>query len=305
MNGMEFTWRMATVLAWPLLLLVALAIFRKSISSSFRAALEGARVKRVKAGPAGIEVELETTTGAAGRDLGSALARLPRPAVEGPVPTSLVDLIDEVNKDARAGMRTAFDLVRRALAESYPQLAAAGPDQLVPAMRELARHGELSAEVELPVSQLYELYRMSESYAGADQAQGYNFLMLAEGAIHVILRSVQHAGISARWSGLYNNDYPIVLQILKWSDGEFTGQMAYPRSGTVTSITGQVKKAADRGDPTSLTWRETNLIKTGSRDPELNGRYEATVTGDVMSGEWYYDNSQRVVAKFIMNAAAD
>ncbi len=142
---------MATVLAWPLLALIVLVTFRKGISSSFRAAIEGARVKRVKAGPAGIEIELETTIGAAGRDLASALARLPPPAAEGPVPTSLVDLIDEVNKDPRAGMRTAFDLVRRALAEAYPQLAAAGPDQLVPAMRSLARGGELSAEVELPV----------------------------------------------------------------------------------------------------------------------------------------------------------
>src|SRR5215472_5179235 len=134
MNGMEFAWRMATVLAWPLLVLFVLVIYRKGITSSFSAAIAGARVKRVKAGPGGVEVELDTTIGATGRDVGSALARLPQPADEGSVPTSLVDLIDEVNSDPRSGMRKAFDLVRRALAKAYPQLATAGPDQVVPAM---------------------------------------------------------------------------------------------------------------------------------------------------------------------------
>lgn len=305
---------MATVLVWPAVALVVFVIYRRSITSSLTAAIEGARLKRLKAGPGGIEVELDTTIGAAGRDVASALAKLPTSAEEdGQVPTSLVDLIGQVSQDPRAGMRTAFGLVRRALADAYPQLRSVDPDHLMEAMRRLARRGELSREVELAVGQLYELFEMSESRAAVDQAQGYDFLMLAEGAIHVILRSVQ-AGISrdgeesarlpirSRWRGQYNGDYPITLHILRWDGDEFSGEMSYPGSGTVTRVTGSARTSARDGEPVLMTWKETAYADEGTRRIEFNGRYDATVSGQIMIGSWRYQNSPRVVADFDMKA---
>lgn len=311
---MEFTWRMATVVAWPTVALFVLVIYRRSITSSLATAIEGARLKRLKAGPGGIEVELDTNIGAAGREVALALASLPRPAVaDGQVPTSLVDFIGQVSRDPRGGMRTAFGLVQRALAESYPQLRSSDPDHLMEDVRRLARRGELSREVELAVGQLFELFEMSESHAAVDQARGYDFLMLAEGAIHVILRSAQ-AGIpgseegparfpiESRWYGQYNDDYPIRLHVMRWDGDEFSGEMTYPGSGTVTRVAGHVKAGARDSEPVPVTWEEMTYADEGSRRIDFNGRYEANVSGHTMKGTWRYQNSPRVVADFTMEA---
>jgi hypothetical protein len=58
-------------------------------------------------------VELDATIAAARRDVASALARLPPPTGEGPVPTSLVDLIDEVSPVAPAAVARVFGPCRR------------------------------------------------------------------------------------------------------------------------------------------------------------------------------------------------
>ncbi len=129
--------------------------------------------------------------------------------------------------------------------------------------------------------------------------------MLAEGAIHVILRSVQPAVISERWSGRYNNEYPITLQILRRSGGEFTGQMTYPSSGTVTRIAGQIRAEARNGEPVIMTWKETEFVNKGNRRIDLDGHYEASISGNAMTGRWYYENSRRVVAEFNMEASTN
>jgi hypothetical protein len=315
MSGMQFTSNMITVLVWPVVVLFVLIVYRGWITSTISSVTEGVKLKRVKAGP--VEVEWDATVDAAGRDVGGALAQMPVPADDGPVPTSLVDLIDQVNKSPRAGIRTAFDLVLRALGESYPQLASVAPYRLSRAMQDLVRRGFLSAEVERAVNQLYQLLEMSESSTSvADQTQGYQFLMLAEGAIHTILRSAtipasneyddtrsgsESTPVAPAWRGIYNKDFPIELRIMKWSTNSFEGAMIYPGSDTVTRITGRIESRNRDEATVAIRWEETSYARQGRRSIDFNGRYQASVSGETMTGAWY--QRDRLVARFEMKAA--
>jgi hypothetical protein len=151
----------------------------------------GRRIKKFKLGP--IEFEWFSEISSAGQDLGNALKAMPLDASNGElVPMSLVDLIDDVNKNPRGGIRKAFRLVRKALDESYPWLASVTYDGLSDAIEDLARRGLLHDDVQEAISQLQKLLEMSNSDAGmVDPARGYLFLLLAEGAIHGILRSAE------------------------------------------------------------------------------------------------------------------
>lgn len=315
MSGMQFTSNLITVLVWPVVVLFVLIVYRGWITSTISSVTQGVRLKRVKAGP--VEVEWDATIDAAGREVGGALTQMPVPSGDGAVPTSLVDLIDQVNKNPRAGIRTAFNLVLRALGESYPQLASVAPYQLSRAMQDLVRRGLLSAEVERAVSQLYQLLEISESSTGiADQTQGYEFLMLAEGAIHTILRSAtapasgdysdarsgsESTPIRPIWRGVYNNDFPIELHITTWGANSFEGSMIYPGSDTITRVTGRIEPRSGDRAPVTVRWEETGYARQGRRGIDFDGHYEATVTGDTMTGEWYQGN--RLVARFKMEAA--
>jgi hypothetical protein len=314
MTGMQFASNLITVLAWPVVVLFVLIVYRRWITSTISSVTKGVKLKRVKAGP--VEVEWDATIDAAGRDVGGALAQMPVPAGDGPVPTSLVDLIDPVNKNPRAGIRTAFSLVLRALELSYPQLAAVAPYRLQGAMQDQVRRGLLSAEVERAVSQLYQLLEISQSSTDvADQTHGYDFLMVAEGAIHTILRSVrtQASGdyndarsasestpIRPSWRGIYNNDFTIELRVTEWRANDFEGVMIYPDSNTITRVTGRVEPGSRDRAPVTVRWEETGCARQGTRTIDLNGHYQATVSDDTMTGQWYQGN--RLVARFEMEA---
>ncbi len=269
MNGMQFTSNMITVLVWPVVILVLLVVYRRWITSTVSALTEGVRVSKLKIGPS----EWSFTVDKAGQNVAMALARMPEPVSDGPVPTTLVDLIGDVNNNPHAGMRTAFYLVRQALGEFYPQLASVPPDQLSRATKDLARQGMLSTEVEWAVGQLYQLLEMSESDPGkTDPKQGYEFLMLAEGAIHAIVRSAaaqagdERGAISAgsrlepirpSWQGRYDNRFRIQLRIQNWTGSQFSGVMRYTDSGTVTRIEGDIKAASPGDTGITVIWKET------------------------------------------------
>jgi hypothetical protein len=186
MSGMEFAWRMVATLVWPLVILVILIVYRKWITGTLTSL-------RLRVGT--VEAELNTKVDTTGRDIASALSEMPRPIADGEIPASLVDLMPLVSKDRSDGMRAAFDLVHQALKENYPQLRRIPPSQLARAMQGLVDSELLDADVALSVEQLYELLEMPEWKSDpAGDTRGYAFLMLAEGAIHGILRSAQAHG---------------------------------------------------------------------------------------------------------------
>jgi hypothetical protein len=239
---------------------------------------------------------------------------MPQPADDG-IPQSLVDLMATVSQDRMAGVHAAFDLVHRALKENYPQLRRVLPAQLPEAMDRLVAKGEMEPDVAQSVRQLYELLVMPEWQKDqAGDTRGYAFLMLAEGAIHGILRSAQARGaetsedslasgpaaIRRSWQGIYDSRFPIELAIGPWSGKSFDGTMTYPdRDGdTVTSITGT---AEDDDGSVRLTWKELAYIREGRRPIDFNGSYAATITGDTMEGAWY--QATRRVARFTMTAS--
>jgi hypothetical protein len=118
MSGMEFTWRLIAVLAWPVVILCILVAYRGWITSTITSVTAGKRLEEAAIGPLRFKWASEINT--AGREVASALTRIPKPPSEGPVSTSLVDLIDDVNTSPRHGIRKAFILVRQALNEFYP-----------------------------------------------------------------------------------------------------------------------------------------------------------------------------------------
>jgi hypothetical protein len=180
MNGMQFSSNLITVLAWPLLALFALVVYRGWITNNIS-------MGKFKLGP--VEVEWFRKVDTAGQDVGDALKEMPP---DEPVSTSLVDLIGDINNNPRTGINKAFRLVRKALDKSYPELASVTDDRLSDAMRYLVRRGVLHPEVQSAISQLQKLLDISDSNADmANRERGYQFLLLAEGAIHGILRSAE------------------------------------------------------------------------------------------------------------------
>lgn len=314
MNGMEFSSNVITVLAWPLLVLFVLVVYRSWITSSISTATKDRQLKKFRLGPVEVEWFLKIDT--VGQDVGDALKEMPDPSSGEPVPVSLVDLIGDINDNPRTGIRKAFRLVRKALDTSYPQLASVPQDRLSDAMRDLVRQGLLHAEVESAVSQLHKLLEMSDSDADmAGPARGYLFLLLAEGAIHGILRSAKiHAGefndarlttgltpIRSSWRGWYNRDFLIELRIDKWSDSTgFEGVMNYPDSGTVTRITGNIETKGREIGRTALIWREEEYISKGNRTIDFRGDYKASVSDNTMTGAWY--KNERHIADFQLEA---
>jgi len=219
-TGLEFAWRLIDVLVWPVVVLTALVIYRRLITTTFSGAMSGRKLKKLKAGS--FEVEWEAKLDEAGRNVAQVLAETPgAPTESDQIPTNLVDLIPLTTASPRYGVRAAFHQVQRALTRAYPQLVSAPPEQLSDAMRNLARQGVMDIQVERAVIQLSQLLESSNSDL-VTPAYAYQFLSLAEGAIHAILRSAGNTTSGERpaqqvpapewplrWMGVYNNDYPI------------------------------------------------------------------------------------------------
>jgi hypothetical protein len=308
MGGMEFTWRMIATLAWPAVIIVTVFVLRKWI-------YERLESLGITLGSVSVQVKaLNSKVNTVGEDISTTLSdNMPQPPGDG-IPESLVDLMATVNKNPMEGVRAAFDVVQQALKQNYPQLRRVLPPQLPEAMQELVRKGEMEPDVELSVRQLYELLVMPEWQKDqTGDTRGYAFLMLAEGAIHGILRSAQARSaetdkeppvnapipISRSWRGSYDDRFPIELHIDSWSGRTFDGTMIYPDEDTVTSVTGTAEDEADGG--VQLTWKEHDYVTRGRRSIEFDGSYTASVKNAIMNGAWYQAN--RRVAGFTMTAS--
>jgi hypothetical protein len=306
-NGMEFTWHMVATLAWPAVVIVVLLVFRKWI-------IERLESLGITLGKLSVQLKtLNSKVDTVGHDISTTLSEnMPRPAEEG-IPESLVDLIATVSQNRMEGIRVAFEFVQRALKENYPQLRRVLPAQLPEALDRLVGKGEMEPDVALSVRQLYELLVMPEWQKDqAGDTRGYAFLMLAEGAIHGILRSAEARGagtsedslargfaaIRRSWHGTYDGRFPIDLYIGAWSGRSFSGTMTYPDGDTTTEIAGT---AEDADSSVRLTWQEVAYIREGRRRIDFTGSYAATVTADTMDGAWYQAN--RRVAGFTMTAS--
>jgi hypothetical protein len=306
-GGMEFTWRMVATLAWPAVAIVAVLVFRKWIT-------ERVESLGVTFGKLSVQLKaLNSKVDTVGHDISTTLSdNVPRPA-DGEIPGSLVDLIATVSRNRMEGIGAAFDIVHRALRVNYPQLRRVLPPQLPEAMDRLVDKGEMEPDVALSVKQLYELLVMPEwQQDQVGDTRGYAFLMLAEGAIHGILRSAQERGtepsesspanwptvITRLWHGIYDNRFPIDLDIVTWSGTSFDGTMTYPDGDTVTTISGTAE-AVDGS--VQLAWKELAYVREGRRRIDFNGSYAATITDDTMDGSWYQAN--RLVARFTMTAS--
>jgi len=307
MGGMEFTWRMVATLVWPVVIIVTVLVFRKWITERLESL-------GITLGSLSVQVKaLNNKVNTVGEDISTTLSDMPQPTGDG-IPLSLVDLMATVSKNRMEGVRAAFDLVQQALKENYPQLRWVLPPQLPEAMHALVKKGEMEPDVELSVKQLYELLVMPEWQKDqTGDTRGYAFLMLAEGAIHGILRSAQArsaepgeeptvnapVAISMSWSGSYDDRFPIELYIDSWSGRSFDGTMIYPNEDTVTNVTGTAEDEADGG--VRLTWKEHEYVKRGRRSIDFDGSYTATVRDAIMNGAWYQAN--RRVAGFTMTAS--
>ena len=311
MSNMEFTWRMVGTLIWPVVVLAGLIAYRPWIT-------EKLELLRVKAGGFEGEVKvLNAKVDTIGRDIATTLSEMPQPIAEDEIPTSLVDLIPVVTRNRSDGLHTAFDLVLKALRDNYPQLRRVPPSQLTQAMQSLVDKGEMEANVAASVRQLQELLAMPEW--NSDQVgdtRGYAFLMLAEGAIHEILRTAQHRAtdtnggapgstgppVRPSWRGTYDDRFPVELHILGRDGTQFSGIMTYPDDDTATSVSGQVDGQAG-STSVNLSWQERGYALRGRRPIDFNGSYAATVTGDHMNADWRRGNQP--IVQFTMTAADD
>jgi hypothetical protein len=309
---MEFTWRMVGTLIWPIVALAALIIYQPWITKKLE-------LFRVKFGGFEGEVKvLNSKVDTIGRDVATTLSEMPQPIAEDEIPTSLVDLIAVVTKNRSEGLQAAFGFVLRALRDNYPQLRRVPPSQLPQAMQKLVDKREMEADVAASVRQLQELLEMSEW--NSDQVgdtRGYAFLMLAEGAIHEILRTAQHRAIGSNsgvpsstvpgippirpsWRGTYDGRFPVELHVTEWDGTQFRGTMAYPDDGTVTSVSGQVDSRTGSAS-VDLLWQEQGYALRGSRTVDFDGSYAAIVAGDRMDADWR--RGTQVIVQFTMTAA--
>jgi hypothetical protein len=110
--------------------------------------------------------------------------------------------------------------------------------------------------------------------------------------------------IRPSWRGIYNNDFPIELHVREWNVNNFEGEMIYPGRDTVTRVTGRMEPRSRDSATVAVRWEETSYApsgrRSGRRSIDFNGHYEAAVSGDTMTGQWYQGN--RLVATFKMEA---
>jgi hypothetical protein len=311
MNNMEFTWRMVGTLIWPVVVLAGLIAYRPWITERLESL-------RVKAGGFEGEVKvLNAKVDTIGRDISTTLSEMPQPTAEGQIPTSLVDFIPVVTRNRGQGLQTAFDQVLKALRDTYPQLRRVRPSQLTHVMQTLVDKREMDAGVAASVRQLQELLEMPEwSSDQVGDTRGYAFLMLAEGAIHEILRTAPDRAsdanggapsstvppITPSWRGTYDDRFPIELHILGWDGTQFSGIMIYPDDDTATSVSGQVDRQ-DGSTSIELSWQERGYVRRGRRTIDFNGSYAATVTSDRMKAAW--GRGSQPIVQFTMTATVD
>lgn len=316
MGGMEFTWKMASVLVWPVVVLVLGVIFRRAIAAAFGRLVTGS-----------IElpgVKIDFAIAAARRDITDKLAEMPAPPLnKGEVPVSLVDLYPVAAKNPRRGVRMAFEYVRHALNARFPELAGAAPADLPTAMRGLVEHGALDPDVEHVVNQLSRVLDLFEHAETTDDTQrrSVEFIGLTEGAIHALLRSgpvqagsrtdrtarhdVAPQSIIGSWSGSYvaSNGVTTITMAISHMDGEtFKGEMSYPETGRRTRIAGDVVAqgkgfigAAPQAGGINIMWREFKIRELPTH-LDFDGAYSATVLERWMVGDWRKDD--RLVGMF-------
>ena len=182
MSGMEFSWRMVAALAWPLVVLAVLIVYRKWITEKLTSLT-------FKFGS--VEIALNTKVDTTGKSIASALWRMRRTSADGETP-SLVDLMPTINRNIEKGIQAAFDRVQEALEKYYPQSRWVPPSQISQTADDLKNNGLLDKDVAASVTRLYELLEMPEWNSDrAGDTRGYAFLMLAEGAIQGIIRSAK------------------------------------------------------------------------------------------------------------------
>lgn len=304
MDSMEFTWRMAATLIWPIVAAALLIAYYPLLSKLVSL--------RIKVG--GLEAEIQLLNDKVdtiGQDLSPSLQEMREPIGENEIPTTLVDLIPIMTKNRSDGLHAAYDLVVRAAKDNYPALRRVRPSQLKRAMQGLVEHGQMEPDVAASVQQLQELLAMPEwNKDRVGDSRGYAFLMLAEGAIHEILRTAKHRAAdengvelvaASSWHGTYDGRFPIELRIQHWDGAEFTGTFTYPVDGTVTSVSGRANGVVGE-DGVRLSWKESGYVEPGRRDIDFKGEYTAIVNGDRMDAEWH---GRQVEIEFTMTAAVD
>ena len=305
---MEFTWKMVGALVWPVVVLGVLIAYRPWITKRLESL-------RVKAGGFEGEVRvLNDKVDTIGEDLSPSLWKTRQPITEDEIPTSLVDLIPVVTRNRSEGLHAAFDLVVRAVKDNYEQLRRVPPSQLKHAMQDLVEKHQMEADVAASVWQLQELLNMPEwNVDQVGDTRGYAFLMLAEGAIHEILRTARRGAVDANsgapiarlvkssWRGTYDERFSIELRILEWNGAQFSGIIVYPDDDTITSISGQADGQTTSSD-VNLSWKEMDYVRKGRRDIDFNGSYTATVAGDRMDAKW---RGSQVVIQFKMTTNGD
>lgn len=311
MGGMEFTWKMTSVLVWPLVVLVLGVAFRDAVARAVSTLVGGLRRFRA----AGVELDFAMKN--AWDEVTEVLAEVPGPPYgEGEVPSSLVDLYPAAAKSPRRGIRMAYEQVRRALESRFPELADTTQSDLASAMRRLVDHGAMNPEVEEAVNQVSRVVSLFTETGNTEdiERRSFEFIGLTEGAIHAILRSESPHGskrptstggqpvtlqsITGTWSGNYVSSKgvtPIVFVASEVEGDGFHGEMRYPEDHLAqTRVTGQIVSNGEAGflgpasqvNGVNVKWRELGYIRTGQAHLEFDGIYSATVFEDEIVGEW-------------------
>jgi hypothetical protein len=301
MGGMEFTWKMVSALVWPLVVIVLGVVFRRALVAGFQTLTAGLRSFKA----AGVELGFAMDN--AWQDVTDVLAGMPGQVTEpGEVPTNLVDLYPLAAKNPRRAVREAFRHVRQALAQRFPATAGVSQENLAATMDSLVARNAMSGEVEQAVGQVARVLGMIDLIGDPDEArrQALEYIGLAEGAIHVILRAGGgrseaepdgEPGITGRWTGSYvSSKGPMEIELLidDIKAGRVAGEMFYPDGhGARTRITGQVV-TPDRPGFTEvngfprLEWQERGNHADGL---DFDGVYRAVILGDRLFGDWRKD----------------
>jgi hypothetical protein len=300
MGGMEFTWKMVSVLVWPLVVIALGIVFRRALVAGFQTLTAGLRTLKA----AGVELSFAMDN--AWQDVTDVLAGMPDQSTKpGEVPTNLVDLYPLASKNPRRAVREAFRHVRQALAQVFPATVGVSLEDLTETMDGLVVQNIMSAEVEQAVRQVSRVPAMIDRIGDKDEArrQAFEYIGLAEGAIHVILRgnrtvpglASEETGIAGRWIGSYvssKGTMEVHLKINVVRGGRIAGETYYPSERDVrTTIAGRVVAAgepgfADADGYSNLEWQEHGSRASGL---DFTGVYRAVVLGDRLIGDWRTD----------------